>query len=63
MSNTLLGVCIAQGLAFIAALLVFSFRAGRLLERVDSHEQRLDVLEAWRDRSRRFTNSKEDIHA
>jgi len=56
---TLTVVVIAQGVAFIGVLVNFSYRAGRLLEKVDNHEDRIDSLEAWRLKGRRLKDKQE----
>ena len=45
MSVTLITVCAVQGVAFIGALIHFSFRAGRVLERVEANSVRITRLE------------------
>ena len=57
MNTGLIVLSIAQGLAFIGVLVNFSYRAGRLLEKVDNHEDRIDGLEGWRDKARRSTDT------
>ena len=56
MNTALIALFTAQGIAFIGVLVNFSYRAGRLLEKVDNHEDRIDSLEGWRDKARRSTD-------
>lgn len=63
MTTAIVSICAAQGLAFIGCLVSFSYRAGRLLEKVENHEDRLDSLESWRNRSRHRADSKEAPNA
>jgi hypothetical protein len=45
MDGAVLGVIIVQGVAFVGTLLAFAIRAGRVLEKLESHEQRITRLE------------------
>ena len=63
MNAAIAAVCISQGVLTIGALIGFAFRAGRVLEKVEAHEERIDNLERWRNRAHRFTDPKEVPHA
>lgn len=41
----LLAILITEGVAVVGALLYYGFRAGRLIEKIEGHEQRILRLE------------------
>lgn len=44
--GALLGIVITQGVAFVSALVYFGFKAGRLIEKIESHEKSIRRLDA-----------------
>lgn len=45
MENLLLAVAITEGLGFIGVMITFSYRAGKLIQRLENHERRIEALE------------------
>ena len=58
MESWIVTLLVVEGASFIASLLYFSFRAGRLLERVESIDRRTLALERLRDRTIRCTDEE-----
>jgi hypothetical protein len=58
MESWLVTLVVVEGVSFISALLFFSFRAGRLLERVESIDRRTTSLELTRDRAIRCSDKE-----
>jgi len=44
--GTILTVLISEGVAFVSALVYFGFKAGRLIEKIESHEKSIRRLDA-----------------
>ena len=44
--GTILKVLISEGVAFVSALVYFGFKAGRLIEKIESHEKSIRRLDA-----------------
>ena len=45
MGSILLIVAITEGIGFIGVMLHFSYRAGKLIQRIEDHERRIEQLE------------------
>ena len=45
MDHVLTVIAITEGIGFIGVMLRFSYRAGKLIQRIEDHERRINVLE------------------
>lgn len=45
MDHILLAIAITEGIGFIAAMLRFSYQAGKVIERLENHDRRIGLLE------------------